>query len=113
MVASTITVNIHPPVLIVVVALRLTAVSYDEGVSKPIVNFSHCHRNSPKQVHLTPLSSLEVGCDCRGQHLWHVVLALILVFHYAHHSCYSASIPRCGAFQQRYTVQVHVAVLTL
>ena len=49
--------------LIVVVALRLAAVFYDEGASKPIVNFSHCRRNSPKQVHLTPLSSIEVGCD--------------------------------------------------
>ena len=53
--------------LIVVVALRLAAVSYNEGVSKPIVNFSHCHGNSLKQVRLTPLSSLEVGCDHRRQ----------------------------------------------
>ena len=43
-----------PPVLIIIVALRLAVVSYNERVSKPIVNLSHCRHNSPKQVCLTP-----------------------------------------------------------
>ena len=46
------------PVLIaVVVALQPTAVSYDQEVSEPIVIFSRCCRNSPRQVHLAPPSS--------------------------------------------------------
>jgi len=43
--------------MVVVVALRLATVSYDEGVSKRIIHFScYCH-NSPKQVLPAPLPS--------------------------------------------------------
>ena len=45
------------PVFIVVVALRLAAVSYDQGVSKPIAKISRCHCSLLRQVHLAPLSS--------------------------------------------------------
>ena len=46
-----------PVLIFVVVDLRPAAVSYDQEVSKPIVNFSRCRRNSPRQVCLAPLSS--------------------------------------------------------
>jgi len=45
-----------PVLIIVIVALRLDAISYDKGVRKPIVNFSRCHRNLPKHVRPAPLS---------------------------------------------------------
>jgi len=46
-----------PVLIVVVVALRPAAVSYDQGVSKPRGNSSRWGRNSPRQVHLAPLSS--------------------------------------------------------
>ena len=57
MVSGSRTLTCVPVLIVIVVALRPAAISYDQGVSKPIVNSSRCRRNSLKQVCLTPLSS--------------------------------------------------------
>jgi hypothetical protein len=54
-----------PVHIVVIVALRPAAVSYDQGVSNPIVNYSRCRRNSPREVCLAPVLLLEDGCDRR------------------------------------------------